>query len=106
MTVGMAERMRAAREYVGIGRAEAAATAAMTESDLAALEAGRRAPDEIELERLASAYGYRRGYFARPPAPLDEPAVAVVARLGARLSDRDRREAMLFAAYLRDAGDD
>jgi transcriptional regulator with XRE-family HTH domain len=102
----IAERLRAAREYVGLDLPNAAASAGMTEPELEALEAGVRIPDDLELERLARAYGYRRGHFARPPEPLDEAAVAVVARLGDSMSEHDRGEAMLFAAYLRDAGDD
>jgi transcriptional regulator with XRE-family HTH domain len=106
MNSTIAQRLRATREYVGMELAEAAGAAGVTECELAALEAGSRVPHDLELERLADAYGYRRGYLARPLAPLDEGAVAVVARLGERLSDCDRHEVMLFAAYLRDTGDD
>jgi transcriptional regulator with XRE-family HTH domain len=99
-------RLREAREYVGLAVADAAAAAGMADPELDAIERGARPPDELELERLARAYGYARGHFARPPQPLDEGTVAVVARLGEAMSDHDRREAMLFAAYLRDAGED
>jgi transcriptional regulator with XRE-family HTH domain len=99
-------RLRDAREYVGLDVGGAAAAAGVPESELEALESGQRAPDDLELERLARAYGYGPGYFARDPEPLDESAVAAFARLGEVLSEHDRQEAMLFAAYLRDASED
>lgn len=102
----IATRLRDAREYVGLTVLDAAAAAGMADHDLDALERGARGADELELERLARAYGYARGHFARAPQPLDEDTVAFVARLGETMSDRDRHEAMLFATYLRDSSED
>lgn len=106
MAAYLAQRLREARAYVGLERTDAAAAAGMAEAELASTEHGEREPDDLELERLARAYGYARGYFGRPVEPLDAATVAVVARLGDGMSEHDRREAMLFAAYLRDAADD
>jgi transcriptional regulator with XRE-family HTH domain len=106
MAGDLAQRLREAREYVGLERTDAAAAAGMSEAALDAAERGKREPDDLELERLARAYGYARRHFARPAEPLDAATVAVVARLGDGMSDHDRREATMFAAYLRDAAGD
>lgn len=102
----LAERLRATREYVCLDLGGAAAAAGIAVEELAALERGERAADELTLERLARAYGYGRGYFLREPDPLDDAGIAVVARLGEFMTEHDRGEALLFAACLRDAVDD
>lgn len=104
MSGRMAERLRAIREYVGMDLEDAAAAARIGASDLSELETGAQPPNDLVLERLARAYGYKRGYFLQCPAPLNK--ANVVARFGEQLTDRDQHEATMFAAYLQDASSD
>jgi transcriptional regulator with XRE-family HTH domain len=89
-------RLRDAREYVGLGTTDAAAASGIAEDNLAAIEAGRIAVDDLTLQRLGRAYGLRTSYFTASDDEL---------RAG-EVTGHDRDEALRFAAYLRHALDD
>jgi hypothetical protein len=99
-------RLREAREYVGLGTADAAAASGIAEDDLAAIEAGRIAVDDLTLQRLGRAYGLRTPYFTASDDELRAEAVVVLGRLAGEVTGHDRDEALRFAAYLRHALDD
>ncbi len=99
-------RLRAAREYVGLDVAGAAAASGVAEGNLAAIEAGRAAVDELTLQRLGRAYGVRSSYFIESEAELHAGAVVVLGRLAGELAGHDRDEALRFAAYLRHSIED
>jgi transcriptional regulator with XRE-family HTH domain len=98
--------LREARVYIGMTASEAAASAGVAEDGLASIECGERLPDDLEVQRLARAYGYRTGYFTSEDDPLPDDTVAVLARLTRELSERDRAEVERFAEYLRHASGD
>ena len=99
-------RLRDAREYVGLGTEDAAAASGMAEDDLAAIEAGRIAVDDLTLQRLGRTYGLRTSYFTASDDELRAEAVVVLGRLAGEVIGHDRDEALRFAAYLRHALDD
>jgi transcriptional regulator with XRE-family HTH domain len=99
----LADRLRAARDYVGLTIAETSTTSGIPEMTLAALELGRVDVDDVTLQRLAGTYGVRTSYFTEPEDQLLAGAVTVLGRLGGELEGHDRDEALRFAAYLRHA---
>jgi len=103
---GVAERLRAARAYVGMSAADVAADTGLREDELAAIEEGARPVDDLELQRLARLYGYSSAYFQGHEEPLPEYAVTILTRLTSELAEPDRQEALRFAAYLRQAPED
>jgi transcriptional regulator with XRE-family HTH domain len=93
-------RVREVREYVCLSVAAAAEAAGLDPDVVAAIEAGTRQPEELELARLARAYGYPPAYFRNAESP-GAPATGVP-RLVADLTEHDRNELDRFTAFLRD----
>ena len=93
-------RLREVREYLCLCVAAAAAAAGVDHDAVVAIEAGERRPEELELARLARAYGHPPAYFRDPESP-GAPASGVP-RLVADLTEHDRDELDRFTAFLRD----
>jgi transcriptional regulator with XRE-family HTH domain len=100
----LGERLRAAREYVGLKQEEVARHLSIPRSALSNIEAGQRKVDALELTRMAKLYQRPVAWFTGEGGAISEelPAeVAHVARTAAGLSSRDRQELARFADFLK-----
>jgi transcriptional regulator with XRE-family HTH domain len=99
----LGDRLRMAREYVGLKQEEVARHLSIPRSALSNIEAGQRKVDALELTRLAKIYQRPVSWFTGEGSVDDEfPAeVAHVARAAASLSSQDRQELARFADFLK-----
>jgi transcriptional regulator with XRE-family HTH domain len=101
----LGERLREAREYVGLKQEDVAKKLGIPRSALSNIEAGSRKVDAIELAQLARLYQRPLAWFtgedskSTPNKMLEE--VAHVARAAAALSQQDRAELARFADFLK-----
>jgi transcriptional regulator with XRE-family HTH domain len=99
----LGERLRQAREYLGLSQEDVATYLKVPRTALTGVESGQRRVEAIELKRLAELYRQPVSYFTGEDAaaaalPAD---VAHLARAAAKLSVEDREELGRFAEYLR-----
>src|SRR5712691_7476655 len=95
----LAERLRQAREYLGLSQQFVADRTGLTRVAVSAIENGKRRVEALELEALSLLYKYPVGYFLG--ADLDEPStVQALAREAKNLTERDREEVLRFAQFL------
>ena len=103
--VRLGERLREAREYVGLTQDEVAKRLEVPRSALSNIEAGQRKVDALELRTLARLYQRPTAWFTEEGEAAGQPAlpkeVAHLARAAASLSSRDREELARFADFLR-----
>jgi transcriptional regulator with XRE-family HTH domain len=100
----LGERLKEAREYVGLKQDDVAKVLGIPRSALSNVEAGTRKVDAIELARLAKLYQRPLAWFTgEDPDATSEAAkeVAHVARAAATLSQQDRQELARFADFLK-----
>jgi len=103
----LGERLRIAREYVGLSQEEVAKHLGIPRSALSNVEAGQRKLDTLELTKLAKLYQRPITWITGEDGPVaaekDElPAeVAHLARAAAGLSRQDRQELARFADFLK-----
>jgi transcriptional regulator with XRE-family HTH domain len=100
----LGDRLRIAREYVGLKQEEVARHLDIPRSALSNMEAGLRKVDALELTRLAKLYQRPTSWFTNEePLARDDfaPEVAHVARAAAGLSTQDRQELARFADFLK-----
>ena len=99
----LGEKLRVAREYIGLSQDEVARQLGIPRTALTNIESGSRKVDAIELQRLSSLYRRSVSYFTdeeevSSSLPTD---VTHLARAAAQLSIKDREELGRFAEYLR-----
>lgn len=100
----LGDRLRVAREYVGMKQEEVARYLSIPRSALSNIEAGQRKVDALELTRLAKLYQRPVSWFTGEDVVAEDefPAeVAHVARAAASLSSQDRQELARFADFLK-----
>jgi transcriptional regulator with XRE-family HTH domain len=101
----LAERLKEAREYVGLKQEDVAKKLGIPRSALSNIEAGSRKVDVIELGQLAKLYQRPVTWFTgeEPASTSDKmpEEVAHVARAAAGLSQQDRQELARFADFLK-----
>jgi transcriptional regulator with XRE-family HTH domain len=100
----LGERLRMAREYVGLKQDEVAKHLAIPRTALTNIETGQRRVDALELARLAKLYQRPVSWFTGEDSSAENafPAeVAHVARAAASLSAQDRQELARFADFLK-----
>ena len=99
----LGERLKEAREYVGLKQEEVAKHLGIPRSALSNIEAGMRRVEVAEVTRLAKLYQRPITWFTGSLDASDElpEVVRHVARTAATLSDHDRRELANFADFLR-----
>jgi len=100
----LGERLRTAREYVGLKQEDVARHLSIPRSALSNLEAGQRKVDALELKQMAKLYQRPVSWFTGEDGSISEelpPEVAHVARAAASLSSRDRQELVRFADFLK-----
>lgn len=100
--VQLGERLRQAREYLGLKQKDVSDYIGIPRTALGDIEAGQRRVDAIELNKLAKLYKQPVSYFTGEDAAAAElPAsIAHLARQAAELSDKDKDELRQFVAYL------
>ena len=101
----LGERLKEAREYVGLKQEDVAKKLGIPRSALSNIEAGSRKVDAIELAQLAKLYQRPVAWFTgedsnSTPNKMPEE-VAHVARAAAALSQQDRAELARFADFLK-----
>jgi transcriptional regulator with XRE-family HTH domain len=100
----LGERLKEAREYVGLKQDDVAKKLGIPRSALSNIEAGSRKVDAIELAQLAKLYQRPVAWFTGEDAsgaPKMPEDVAHVARTAATLSQQDREELARFADFLK-----
>jgi transcriptional regulator with XRE-family HTH domain len=101
----LGERLKEAREYVGLKQEDVAKKIGIPRSALSNIEAGSRKVDAIELAQLAKLYQRPVAWFTAEDtniAPSRTPEeVAYVTRAAAALSQQDRAELARFADFLK-----
>ena len=100
----LGERLRIAREYVGLKQEDVARHLSIPRSALSHIEAGQRKVEALELSRMAKLYQRPLSWFtgegAVPGVDLPDE-VAHVARAAASLSPQDQQELARFADFLK-----
>jgi transcriptional regulator with XRE-family HTH domain len=101
--VQLGDRLRDARNYLGLTQEEVAAYLNIQRTALTDIEGGRRRVDALELARLAKLYRQPVSYFTGgdESAAALPPSIAYLARQAASLSLQDLEELGRFADYLR-----
>lgn len=100
----LGERLRLAREYVGLKQEDVARHLGIPRSALSHIEGGQRKIDALELSRAAKLYQRPVAWFTEDHEPSDNELpveVAHVARAAASLSSQDRQELARFADFLK-----
>jgi transcriptional regulator with XRE-family HTH domain len=96
----LAERLREAREYLGLSQQFVAEQTGIPRVAVSAIENGKRKVEALELEALARLYKYPVTYFL--DGALEEPAsVRALAREARGLTERDLEEVLRFAQFLK-----
>jgi transcriptional regulator with XRE-family HTH domain len=100
----LAERLRQAREYVGLKQEDVAKRLNIPRTALSNIEAGQRKVEALELAALAKLYQRPIAWFTGEEASKTDELpedVAHVARAAATLSSQDRQELARFADFLK-----
>jgi transcriptional regulator with XRE-family HTH domain len=103
----LGERLREAREYVGLSQEQVANALGIPRPSVSGMETGKRKVSTIELQELARLYKRPYSYFLGDEdeewQAADESARALF-RAGKGLSERDREQVVRFAEFLGNAG--
>jgi len=99
----LGERLRDARNYLGLKQEEVATYLNIPRTALTDMESGRRKVEALELTKLAKLYKQPVNFFTGDEHTAGELTadVAHLARQAATLSSQDREELGRFAEYLR-----
>jgi len=101
----LGERLKEAREYVGLKQEDVAKKLGIPRSALSNIESGSRKVDAIELAQLAKLYQRPVAWFtgedSKSASNRMPEEVAHLARAAATLSQQDRAELARFADFLK-----
>src|SRR5258708_1898765 len=101
--VGIGERLREAREYLGLTQDAVADMARLSRSAISQIESGQRGLDANELKRFADIYQRPVSYFIGETTPASLPKeIEHLARAASELRPKDRAELKRFAEFLKD----
>lgn len=99
----LAERLREAREYLGLSQQFVAEQTGIPRVAISAIENGKRKVEALELEALSAFYKYPITYLL--DGAMEAPAAVVaLAREATGLTERDREEVLRFAKFLKAYG--
>jgi transcriptional regulator with XRE-family HTH domain len=98
----LGERLKSAREYLGLSQEEVSKALGIPRSALSAIESGQRGVDVLELKALAKIYKLPSSYLTGENSPefALPPDIAHLARAASQLGKSDREELSRFAEYL------
>lgn len=107
-TEQIAQRIREAREYLGLSQGVVADAIGVPRPSISMMESGQRKVSADELRKLAKLYRKPYEYFLGEEV-VDETAesaesVTALFRAAKDLSENDRLQVLRFAEFLRDAG--
>jgi transcriptional regulator with XRE-family HTH domain len=97
----LAERLRAARDYVGLSQEDAARAVNISRSAISLIESGERGVDALELAKFAEIYDRPLDYFTGTRVGGVPKEVELLARTASALSHKDREELARFAEFLK-----
>lgn len=97
----LAERLRQAREYLGLSQEEVAQQMGLPRPAVSQIEHGNRRVDAIELSKFAKLYQRPVSYFTGEEPVGEPPQIELLKRAASELSDKDRDEVLRFAEFLR-----
>lgn len=101
----LGERLRVAREYLGLSQANSAEYLKVSRPAITDIESGKRKVSGLELKRLATLYKRPYEYFlGEKPAEIEDESISAIYRATKSLSDADREQVRKFAEFLKDAG--
>lgn len=103
----VAQRLRSARETLGLTQEDVASALGIPRTSVIAMEAGKRNVTALELRRLARLYRREVSWLlGEGPASIDENSAedAALFRATAQLSTDDKEQVLRFAQFLA-AGD-
>jgi transcriptional regulator with XRE-family HTH domain len=103
----LGERLREAREYVGLSQEAVAKALGIPRPSVSSMESGKRKVSMIELQQLARLYKRPYSYFLGEEDESWREADATVKalfRATRGLSEGDREQVVRFAEFLRNAG--
>lgn len=100
----LAQRLREAREYVGLSQEDVAATLGISRPAVTNIEAGVRKVEAVELDKLSQLYGQTVAYLLTGESSKTDAKVAFLARATQGLSEQDLEELGRFADFLRSSG--
>ena len=99
----LAERLREAREYLGLPQQFVADQTGIPRVAISAIENGKRRVEAIELETLARLYKHPVAYFLEGSVETP-PEITALAREARDLTQADREEVLRFARFLKAYG--
>ncbi len=99
----LAERLREAREYLGLSQQFVADHSGIPRVAISEIENGKRRVEALELDALASLYKHPLSYFLE--GALEQPeTIRALAREAHDLTETDREEVLRFAQFLKSYG--
>lgn len=103
----MAQRLREAREYVGLSQEEVAQALNLSRPAITNIESGMRRVEAVELDKLATLYRQSVNFLLTGEEPIGAAPeqVAFLARALKGLSENDVQEVARFAAFLKRSSD-
>ena len=102
----VSQRLRDAREYLGLSQESVAEQLGIPRASVSALETGKRKVSALELKQLAKLYKRPVSYFLAEQE-VEEPedtTVKALFRTTQALNPEDRQQVLRFAQFLRQAG--
>lgn len=97
----LAQRLREAREYVGLSQEEVATALGVSRPAITHIEAGTRKVDALELDKLSQLYGQTVQYLLTGESLKSDTRLAFLARATHGFSEQDLDELSRFAEFLR-----
>ena len=99
----LAERLRGAREYLGLSQDDVAVALQLSRPSITLIESGGRKIEATELDRLARLYRVSLDYLlsGREPEGTEPKQFSFLARAVKGLSESDVQEVARFAEFLK-----
>lgn len=100
----LGERLREAREYLGISQQEVSSLLGVSRPAVTQMEAGRRKVSTLELREFARLYRKPYEWLVGETKQADDDVTQALYRTTRELSERDREQLLNFAQFLSGAG--
>src|SRR5579884_372040 len=101
----MAQRLREAREYLGLSQEFVAEQLRIPRAAVSAIETAKRKVSSLELKQLSRLYRRDYDYFLGDDETTEtEEVAAALYRATKKLSERDKEQVLKFARFLEQSG--